>query len=467
MAPLVPPLRGLGLLGGLLTLAPASALPLQPLDAGETPFSAEEQRLGLPVLLSPVQEAEAFAPTTTVRVEVNAVTGALAYDGSAVERGANTAAGFPLLNALTVNQDVRLTIDTSFTGQDLFRLRLRSGDFAPSGFFSNPPTPLTRLDVAFQEPLCPRDSGGCGNQVTVNRAFLQLPLSPELRFTVGSRLMQLDLLPVWPSVYTASPILELFQRAGAAGAYSRRVGSGFGAWWQPEGRLKGVSLAYGYVAPRGAEGAPARGGWYTAAGSDSNTVQLAYTCPTWNLTAAYTRNGQRAQLRGTPLASQLASESRDGALHSWSLAGYWQPMRATWIPAISAGWGWDQFAFARYPVAGLNGVRTSSWSVGLSWEDAFGKGNSVLLAVGAPAHVTGLGGLAGIAADDSGLAFELASRIRLSDGFSVTPAVFWLTRPRGAMATTASLSDALGPGGSGEGGSLGVWGVLVRGTLRF
>ncbi|MEB3195030.1 MAG: hypothetical protein VKO19_07915 [Cyanobacteriota bacterium] len=425
--------------------------------------------LALNLASSPLnaQEAEAFSPTTAVRVEVNAVTGALSFSGDAVDRGANTAVGAPLLNAWTVNLDSRLTLDTSFTGQDLLRLRLRSGNFAPSGFFSNPPTPLTRLDVAFQEPLCPRGEGGCGNHVSVNRLFLRVPLGATIRATAGSRLMQLDLLPVWPSVYTDSPILELFQRAGAPGAYSRRVGSGFGAWWQPKGALKGLSLAYGYVAPRGAEGEPARGGWHTAGGDDTNTVQLAYTRPSWNLTAAWTRNGQRALLRGTPLASQLAAEARGGAVQSWSLAGYWQPLMAGWIPAISGGWGEDRFAFTTDPVAGLTGVRTSSWSVGLSWSDAFGPGNSVMLALGVPAHVTGLRGLGEVSVNDSGLALEMATRIRLSDAFSITPAVFWLTRPRGAMGGTTSLQQALGPEARADDTSLGVWGGLLRGTLRF
>lgn len=421
--------------------------------------------LGLTPHATNAQEAEAFSPTTTVQVEVNAVTGALTYDGEAVDRESNTAVGAPLLNAWTVNQESRLTIDTSVTGQDLFRVRLRSGNFGSSGFFSNPPTPLTRLDVAFQQPLCPSTQERCGNQVSVNRLFLQVPLGSSLRVTAGSRLMQLDLLPVWPSAYT--PTLELFQRAGAAGAYSRRVGSGFGAWWQPGGALKGLSLAYGYVAPRGAEGAPARGGWYTAGGDDTNTVQLAYTRPSWNLTAAWTRNGQRALLRGTPLASQLASEARGGAVQSWSLAGYWQPLMAGWIPAISAGWGEDRLAFTTYPVAGLTGVRTTSWSVGLSWSEAFGPGNSVSLALGAPAHVTGLRGLGDPSVNDSGLALEMATRIRVSDAFSLTPALFWLTRPRGAMGGTTSLQQALGPEGRAEGASLGVWGALVRGSLRF
>ncbi|MFN7677854.1 MAG: hypothetical protein ACK5QW_04565, partial [Cyanobacteriota bacterium] len=126
-----------------------------------------------------------------------------------------------------------------------------------------------------------------------------------------------------------------------------------------------------------------------------------------------------------------------------------------------------RFAFRAYPVAGLSGVTTTSWSVALSWSDAFGVGNTVLLAVGAPAHVIGVDGLDDVRFNDSGLALELATVIRLSDGFSLTPAVFWLSRPRGAMADTISLSQALAPAGSAGDPSLSVWGALVRATLRF
>ena len=417
----------------------------------------------------PVTEAEAFSPTTTVRTQVSTVSGGLAYDGNAVDAGANTAAGFPLLNAVTFNHDTRLTLDTSFSGQDLLRLRLRSGNFGSSGFFSNPPTPLTRLDVAFQEPLCPAGSDNCnGSAISVNRAYLQVPIGPEIRLSLGARIMQVDMLPVWPSVYTSSPILELFQRSGAAGAYNRRVGSGFGAWWQPAGRLRGLSLAYATVAAQGNDGSPADGGVFTAGGAQTSTVQLAYTRATWNLTLAYSLNGQQALLRGTPMASQLAAGARDGGLNSWSLAGYWQPRRGGWLPSISAGWGYDRFAFARYPVAGLSGVSTSSWSVGLVWADVLSPGNTLSLAVGAPAHVTRLEGLADASRiDDSGLAFELASLILLSDQLSLTPALFWLNRPRGAMGATADLNQALLAPAGNAGASLGVWGAVVRTTLRF
>jgi hypothetical protein len=124
----------------------------------------------------------------------------------------------------------------------------------------------------------------------------------------------------------------------------------------------------------------------------------------------------------------------------------------------------DRFAFSTTPVAGLSGVRTTSWSVGLNWSDVLSSGNSVTLSVGAPAHVIGLEGVAGV--DDSGMALEASSLIPITDTFSLTPAVFWLSRPRGAMGATTSLTEALGPG-RGPAATLGVWGGLVRATLRF
>jgi hypothetical protein len=115
----------------------------------------------------------------------------------------------------------------------------------------------------------------------------------------------------------------------------------------------------------------------------------------------------------------------------------------------------------------VSGVRTTSWYVGLGWSDLFGAGSSLSLAVGAPTHVSRIEGLGDVAVDDAGLAFELATLIRLSDTVSLTPAVFWLTRPRGAMAGTSSLDEALLPGQGDGVPSLSAWGALVRATFRF
>lgn len=413
------------------------------------------------------EEATGFAPTTTVDLQINAVLGALQYAGSEVDRASNSADGAPLLNGVSLNHEARLTIDTSFTGQDLFRIRLRTGDFAPSGFFSNPPTALTRLDVAFQEPACGAGEQGCsGRLVSINRAYLQVPLGPEIRLSAGPRIMQLDMLPVWPSVYTASPILDLFQYAGSPGTYGKRLGGGFGLWWQPRGGLKGLSLGYAYVAGR-AGGSAQGGGLFSGSSSQTSTVQLALSRPQWNITGAWNLSGPQVRLRGTPLASQLAAGAAEGSLSSWSLAGYWQPRRSGWLPSISAGWGQDTFRFGSYPVAGLSGVRSRSWYAGLIWSDVLGVGNSLGFAIGSPAHVSAIQTPVPGSIDDRGLAMELYYRIQISDDLSLTPAVFWLSRPRGALTGSPDLSQALPfPPATGE-SSLGVWAGLVRTTLRF
>ena len=419
----------------------------------------------MPVL--PPLEPARFEPTTTVNLQINGVLGGLRYSGSEVDSASNTAAGAPLLNGVSFNHELRLTVDTSFTGQDLFRIRLRSGDFASSGFFSSPPTPLSRLDVAFQEPACGAGEEGCpGGLISINRAYLQLPLSPEIRVSFGPRIMQLDMLPVWPSVYNTSPILDLFQYAGSPGTYSKRLGGGFGLWWQPTGGLQGLSLGYAYVAGR-AGGSQQGGGLFSGSSSQTSTLQLALSRPRWNITGAHSLSGPQVRLRGTPLASQLAAGGRDGSLGSWSLAGYWQPRRSGWLPSISAGWGEDTLRFGSPAAAGLSGVRSRSWYTGLVWSDVLGEGNSLGFAAGSPAHVIAIQTPSQRSLDDRGLAFELFYRIQVSDELSVTPAIFWLSRPRGALGGSADLSQALlFPAASGD-TSLGVWAGLIRTTLRF
>lgn len=94
--------------------------------------------------------------------------------------------------------------------------------------------------MAFQEPACGAGEEGCpGGLVSINRAYLQLPLSPEIRVSFGPRIMQLDMLPVWPSVYNTSPILDLFQYAGSPGTYSKRLGEASDSGGSPPAICRG------------------------------------------------------------------------------------------------------------------------------------------------------------------------------------------------------------------------------------
>jgi hypothetical protein len=145
------------------------------------------------------------------------------------------------------------------------------------------------------------------------------------------------------------------------------------------------------------------------------------------------------------------------------VAGHWQPRRSSWIPSISVGWGHDTFRFGTYPVADGSGLRTQSWYSGLLWSDVLGQGNSLGFAVGSPTHVMAIQAAGARPIDDRGLAYELYYRIVVSDELTLTPAVFWLTRSRGAMtasddaaqvllspAGSANARWASGPGRSGQ-----------------
>ncbi|MFM7266788.1 MAG: iron uptake porin [Cyanobium sp.] len=211
-------------------------------------------------------EATQFSTTTRLRGDTHWVLGGLSYGGNTIDEPVYTnpaARGYtPLREALTFNYDVRLIFDTSFSGKDLLRTTLRAGNFADSGFGA-PPTPLTRLDAQFQE-----DCGTgvyCGDVVAINRLFYQFPIGSSLTATMGGRVRQDDMLPVWPSVYTSDRILKIFQYAGAPGAYSQVLGAGGGLWWKQAGRNTGWSLAANYVSANGDVGDPGEGGIATSA----------------------------------------------------------------------------------------------------------------------------------------------------------------------------------------------------------
>jgi hypothetical protein len=149
------------------------------------------------------------------------------------------------------------------------------------------------------------------------------------------------------------------------------------------------------------------------------------------------------------------------------VAGYWQPRTSGWIPSISAGWGQDSFRFAAYPVAEVSGIRTRSWYTGLLWSDVLGRGNSLGFAIGSPAHVTAIRTTGPRSIDDRGLAYELFYRIMVSDRLTLTPALFWLPRPRGALTGLDDPAQALAAPLAQGNPTLGVWAGLMRATLRF
>lgn len=67
--------------------------------------------------------------------------------------------------------------------------------------------------------------------------------------------------------------------------------------------------------------------------------------------------------------------------------------------------------------------------VGLQWSDVFIEGNYLGLAGGQPQFVTSLKG--DETTYDGNYAFELWYKFQVTDNISITPAVFYLSRPMG------------------------------------
>ena len=399
-------------------------------------------------------EATQFSTTTKLTGKATFVIGALGFGGSNREVVKQSQAEE---GATTFNYDLLINLDTSFSGKDLFRTTLRSGNFSQSGFGDN--NSQRQLEVAFQENDC--GVLNCSNSLSVDRLFYQFPLGEFVTATIGGRVRQDDMLAMWPSVYPSSSVLDFFTRAGAPGAYSLNLGSGAGLWYE----RNGVSLSVNYIAANGYASDPSAwgldmGGLGTRYSNATGTVQLGYAADQWGAAVAYTYRtpfnfGQVEGGSGTPIASFIPSAAL--STNSVALSAYWQPDQNHWIPSISLGWGINKSngnsadGFAPGELGSKNSLGnqvlsryetnaiSQSWSVGLQWLDVLMKGNALGMGVGQTTFVSS--GLE-LPATDGNFAWEWWYRFQITDHMSVTPAFFYLSRPYGALSGKNSSSYA-------------------------
>merc|ERR1711966_104869 len=289
------------------------------------------------------------------------------------------------------NYDLKLFLDTSFTGKDLLRTVLRAGNFGNSAFGGGGYVGLDGLEVAFQE-----NSGA--NSVDVNRLFYQFPIGSSFTATVGGRVRQDDMLAVWPSAYPTDTVLDFFTYAGSPSTYNLGLGAGAGLSWESDS----FSISANYLSTNGSFSDPgnasagvfddkcegATGGIATDCPGSVGTVQIAYAPENWGLAAAYNFSSKNAtssgNLNGTPLS---AAFQNNGNSSSVGLSAWWSPEEASWFPSISAGWGYNSITNGEDTFV-FRSATTQSWYVGLQWADAFLKGNTLGMAVGQPSFVT-------------------------------------------------------------------------------
>jgi len=86
-------------------------------------------------------------------------------------------------------------------------------------------------------------------------------------------------------------------------------------------------------------------------------------------------------------------------------------------------------------------TESQSWSVGLEWDDVFLAGNAAGMAVGQPTFATSIEGDTN--ARDGNYVWEWWYKFQVTDNITVTPALFYLSRPLGQFTTSAD-SDQFG-----------------------
>jgi len=355
-------------------------------------------------------EATQFSTTTKLKGEASFVLGGVpGYDARNGEANADGTA---------FNYDLRLNLDTSFTGRDLLRTRLRAGNFSDAPFGSS--SSLFKLDKA----------ESTGNNVEIDRLYYQFPVGDGFTVTAGPLVRNTEIAWV-PSAYK-SGILDFFSVAGAPGVYNKATGAGVGVQYDKNGFVAGLN----YVAQ---DGDSTESGVFDSDGALNFLAQVGYRQENWGVGFGY-----RYGTEGTRVRTYNGIGGANGTLlgnqdsNSIAINGYWTPSESGWIPSISAGYGYNDVSGR---AGSTDATDSHSWFTGLQWNDVFVSGNSAGVAIGNPANSKNV-------ADDA-LMLEIFYKAQITDNISVTPAIFYVS------------NDAAQKGNSSE------WGAVIQTTFKF
>ena len=348
-------------------------------------------------------EAQQFSTTTKLKGEATFVLGSV--DGARTSTSAN-------IGNTAFNYDLRLSFDTSFTGKDLLKTRLRSGNFSSQPFGSS--SSLFKLDKAETY----------ANTMTLDRLYYRFPgLAKGVYLTAGAQVRNTEM--AWVPTAYRSDILDFFSVAGAPGVYNKATGSGFGVEWsQKVKKGKGGFVAnLNYVAQNGNDSAK---GQFDEDGSLNTLTQVGYRAPQYGVAFGY-----RYGTEGTRVRNFNALGGGSGALaanqtsNSYAFNAYWQPKKSGIIPSVSGAYGWNTVSLADKKQTPRGATDSQTWMAALQWSDVFGKGNAAGVAIGSP------GNAASLADDKKAMMGELFYRYKVSDNVSITPAVFYVSNNQG------------------------------------
>ena len=344
-------------------------------------------------------EAMQFSTTTKLKGEATFVLGGV--DGARLANNTN-------VGNTAFNYDLRISLDTSFTGKDLLKTRLRSGNFSTQPFGSS--SSLFKLDKAETY----------ANTMTLDRLYYSFPaLAKGVTLTAGPLVRNTEM--AWVPTAYKSDILDFFSVAGAPGVYNKATGAGFGAQYVQPGKKGGFVAALNYVAQNGNDSTK---GEFDSAGSLNTLAQIGYRAPQYGIAFGY-----RYGTEGTRVRNFNAIAGGSGALapgqtsNGYALNAYWQPKTSGIIPSVSVAYGWNNVSLnASGKTTPTGATNSQTWMAGLQWSDVFAKGNAAGFAIGAPGNAEYLSVI-----NKNAIMWEAFYRYKVSDNISITPAVFYVS----------------------------------------
>ena len=405
-------------------------------------------------------QAQQFSTTTKLKGEATMVLGGI--PGYTSNRGLGS--DVRKQGSTTFNYDIRLNFDTSYTGQDLLRTRLRSGNFSalPFGSSSQP----FKLDKA----------ESYNNVVYIDRLYYQFPVGKDksIKLTVGALVRNTEM--AWLPTAYKSDVLDAFTTIGTTGTYNKATGQGFGFQWkQKVEKGKGAFLVNtNYVVSGnncltagspgscpgsnvGASGADSNYGVFNAKSGLNWLSQIGYAAPNWGAAIGYRYGTTATNIRdgnGTSASALIAGQYSN----SIAFNAYWQPIKTGWFPSISAGYGYNSVDGVNLTNANRTSLPRSSasWFAGFQWDNAFIKGNAAGVAFGQPSF-------SNTPAQSDPWLVEWFYRFQVSDNISVTPTLFYGT----GISNTRSSSSGGGSGNSGSGTTFQGLGGVIQTTFKF
>ena len=353
-------------------------------------------------------QATQFSTTTKLKGEATFVLGGV--EGARLANNSN-------VGNTAFNYDLRLNFDTSFTGKDLFRTRLRSGNFSSQPFGSS--SSLFKLDKA----------ESYADTVKIDRLYYSFPaLAKGVTLTAGALVRNTEM--AWIPTAYKSDVLDFFAVAGAPGVYNKATGQGFGIQYVQPGKKGGIVAGINYVAQDGDNSST---GVFNSTGGLNTLAQVGYRAPNWGVAFGYRYGTQGTRIRtfnGLNGASGTLGSNQGS--NGYAINAYWQPLQSGWIPSVSAAYGWNYVAGPSTP---SNATNSQTWMAGLQWSDVFAKGNAAGVAVGQPGNAQGLPATATM--------WEVFYRYRVSDNISVTPALFYVSNNQAFSGASSNVGGVI------------------------